>query len=75
MRIAWPELIVLIVLGALFVLGAELALLAFVMEFHAPIWLGAMLFFVMAVFDLWAVLRVIDWAFAGPARRRKQRVL
>lgn len=75
MRVAWPELIVLIVLGATLLLGAELAFLAVVMSLHAPIWLGALLFFVMAFFDLWAVLRVIDWAFAGPARRRGRKVL
>lgn len=70
---AWPELVVAIIVGALVVLAMEAALLNGLAGYNR----GAAFFWFMtaALLDLWAALRLIDWLAAGPARRRKWRIL
>lgn len=76
MRIAWPELIVLIVVATLVVLGGEIgALFVVVKVWRAPGGVILPLLLGALIFDIWAFLRMIDWAFAGPARRARHRVL
>lgn len=75
MRVAWPELIVLIVAVALTLLAAEIGILAVAKEFHVTGWIVGPAAIVMLLGDIWIVLRAIDWAFAGPARRARQRIL
>lgn len=74
MRICWPELIIGIIIVAFLLFAAELAILTVILEFHAPLWLAGTMFLAMVFFDLWAVLRTIDWLMAGPARRKGWRV-
>lgn len=75
MRMAWPELIVLIVFTTLVVIGVEFAALDIADHCRVPAWIIGSTFLAMLLLDLWALLRLIDWAFAGPARRSGLRVL
>lgn len=75
MRIAWPELIVLAVVGTLCVLGVEISIVVALKAYRVSAWVAALMAMSMVIFDLWAVLRVLDWLFAGPARRAKWRVM
>jgi uncharacterized membrane protein YfcA len=75
MRIAWPELIVLIFLATiLVVLGNFVALYLASHYFQSQSAIVAV-FFVLMLFDLWGIVRLIDWAFAGPSRRKGLRIL
>ena len=74
MRMAWPELIVLIVVAALGVLAVEIAIL-FSATVLARWWLIAAVALTAVALDVWAALRLVDWLFAGPARRRKDRII
>lgn len=75
MHIAWPELIVLIVVGTLCVLGGEIGIIVALKAYRVSAWVAAPFALAMMIFDLWAALRVLDWLFAGPARRAKWRVM
>jgi hypothetical protein len=75
MRMAWPELIVLIVFATLFVLAAEMAAIVAAKVYQVSGWIVAPGFLAAVFLDLWGLLRLIDWAFAGPARRARQRIL
>jgi hypothetical protein len=72
---AWPERIILIAVTAFAVLAAEIAIIVAAREIRVSGWL-MVVFALAAVFgDIWAVLRTIDWLFAGPARRAGYRVI
>jgi hypothetical protein len=74
MRIAWPELIVLIVFAVLFVIAGEMGLIVAARVYCVPGWIVACGFVAGLFLDLWGALRLIDWAFAGPARRSRHRM-
>ena len=71
---AWPERIVLIVLAVFVMLAVEVAVLGLIVQNHGPglAIIGCLV--VSAFLDLWAVLRMIDRLYAGPARRRRTRM-
>jgi protein-S-isoprenylcysteine O-methyltransferase Ste14 len=69
MRLAWPELIVLILIAALATFATEIWILMALKS--APGWLGVLYVLVAIVLDIWGGLRLIDWLWAGPARREK----
>jgi hypothetical protein len=75
MRMAWPELIVLIVFAVLFVIGAECALIVAAKLYRVSGYIVGPAVIAALILDVWGLLRLIDWAFAGPARRARQRVL
>lgn len=75
MRMAWPERIVLIVLTAFVILAVEIAALVAAKEFRVPGGLTAFGFIVAVFLDIWLVLRTIDRMLAGPARRKRDRVV
>lgn len=75
MRMAWPERIVLIVVVTLAILGAEIAVLIAAKENRVAGWIVAAIVLIALLLDLWAILRLIDWLSAGPARRKKERIV
>jgi hypothetical protein len=71
MRVAWPELIVLVVLAAIVVFVVEGLFLSEAMGLGMPAGVGVVCLVALLVLDLWGLLRLFDWLFAGPARRKK----
>ena len=74
-KMAWPELIVLIIASALLVLAAEVLIEYAVVRSGAGGGLILLVLLMALLADLWAVLRLVDWLFAGPARRGKWRIV
>lgn len=75
MTLAWPERIVLIVLATLAILAVEIGFLIVCSKYIASVWLGLAYMVAAILVDLWAALRLVDWLFAGPARRKKDRIV
>jgi hypothetical protein len=75
MRVAWPELIVLIFLAVFFTLVVEVLLLVAAKDYGVSGWIVAPGFFIGVFLDFWGLFRLLDWAFAGPARRARRRML
>ena len=73
MRLAWPELIVLIIIAAVATFAMEIWILMALKS--APGWLGVLYVLAAIVLDIWGAMRLIDWLWAGPARRARERVL
>jgi ABC-type sugar transport system permease subunit len=76
MRITWPELVALIALAILLVIAGNFMVMDIIV--HASGGSKSIVvpvFFALMILDLWGILRLVDWAFAGPARRKGLRVL
>jgi len=74
MRLAWPELIVLIVVATLATFATEIWILSAI-DAYATKGLIALYALAAIVLDIWGAMRLIDWLWAGPARRARERVL
>lgn len=72
---AWPERVLLIVVVGFAVVAVEIGAIIIGKEYRAPGWLALTVALAFLFFDLWVVLRTIDWLVAGPARRRGDRVV
>ena len=72
---AWPERIVVIAFLTFVMFAGEVAALLWAKDNHAPGWFVVTFVVAAIFFDFWAVLRMIDVLFAGPARRRRDRIV
>ena len=74
MRYSWPETIALFCLFVLAIGMFAMGVLFNMANLFGP-WVGAAIvayvhIALKAVLPFWLILRAIDWALAGPARRR-----